>query len=47
VLGRVRIPGPVLYIYPLLIGGGVSFVSERGGFGVAELVDEPIATSSR
>jgi hypothetical protein len=42
VIGRIRVPGPVIYVFPLVIGGGVSFVSETGGFGVAELVDEPI-----
>ena len=47
VLGRVRIPGPVLYIYPLLIGGGASFVSQNGGFGVVELKNETTAPSTK
>jgi hypothetical protein len=47
VLGSVRIPGPVIYIYPLLIGGGVSYVSQHGGFGVAELKNEPVATTPK
>jgi hypothetical protein len=42
VMGRVRTPGPVLYVYPLVIGGGVSYVSTTGGFGVAQLVEEPL-----
>lgn len=40
VAGRLRLTGPVRYIYPLLVGGGASFVSEYGGFGVAEFVVE-------
>lgn len=40
--GRVRIAGPVTYIYPLLVGGGASYVSRYGGFGVVQFVDEPI-----
>jgi hypothetical protein len=47
VAGRVRLDGPVLYIYPLLVGGGASFVSEFGGFGVAKFVDEPVLTPTR
>lgn len=42
VAGRLRIPGPVRHIYPLLAGGGASYVSEFGGFGVARWIDEPI-----
>lgn len=40
--GSLRLPGPVLYIYPLLVGGGASYVSELGGFGVAKFMDEPL-----
>ncbi len=43
VAGNIRIDGPVRYIFPLLVGGGASFVSEFGGFGVAQFVEEPIA----
>jgi hypothetical protein len=45
VAGQLRLPGPVLYIYPLLVGGGASFVSELGGFGVAKFINEPVGTS--
>ena len=47
VIGQLRVAGPVNYIYPLLIGGGVSYVSESGGFGVAQFVDEPTADAKR
>ena len=47
VAGRIRFDGPVLYIYPLLVGGGASFVSEFGGFGVAKFVEEPIVPAKR
>ncbi len=46
-IGRLRLEGPVRYIYPLLIGGGASFVSDNGGFGVAVIVNEPIAPQAR
>ncbi len=39
---RLRIPGPVLYLAPLLAGNGASYVSELGGFGVARYIDEEI-----
>lgn len=42
IANNLRLDGPVLYIYPLLVGGGASYVSEYGGFGVAKFVDEPI-----
>jgi hypothetical protein len=43
VIGRVRLPGSVNYLYPLLVGGGAAYVSEFGGFGVVTLVEEPVA----
>lgn len=46
VVGRIRVCGPVLYIYPLLVGGGASFVSEFGGFGVAKYVEEPLSAAA-
>jgi hypothetical protein len=45
VVASLRFEGPVLYIYPLLIGGGASFVSEFGGFGVAKFVEEPLQSA--
>jgi hypothetical protein len=42
VVERLRIPGPVRYLFPLLVGKGASYVSEFGGFGVARFIDEPI-----
>jgi hypothetical protein len=41
VAGSVRLAGPVIYIFPLLVGGGASYVSEFGGFGVVQFVEEP------
>lgn len=41
VVGRLRMDGPVLHIYPLMVGGGASYVSVFGGFGVAQFVEEP------
>jgi hypothetical protein len=38
---QLRLPGPVTHLYPLMIGGGASFVSEYGGMGVARWVNEP------
>jgi hypothetical protein len=35
VIGRLRIDGPVRFIFPLLEGGGAAWVSEFGGLGVA------------
>lgn len=35
VLGRLRLDGPVRFIFPLLEGGGAAWVSEFGGLGVA------------
>jgi hypothetical protein len=46
-VARLRIPGPVLYIYPLLIGGGASYVSEYGGFGVVEWEERPLTWQER
>ncbi len=41
VVASMRIPGPVIWLYPLRTGGGVAWVSRFGGMGVAELaVDE-------
>jgi hypothetical protein len=45
VRAEVRLPGRVRYIYPLLVGGGASYVSEYGGFGVLQFVDEPTSPS--
>jgi len=42
VRARLRLEGPVLYLFPLLVGNGASYVSQLGGFGVAEFVDEPV-----
>ncbi len=39
--GRLRLEGPVRYIFPRLAGGAAVYVSEYGGFGVAEFVPEP------
>ena len=30
----VRLDGPVIFLDPLMLGGGVAYVSESGGFGV-------------
>ena len=30
----VRLDGPVFFLEPLMLGGGVAFVSESGGFGI-------------
>ena len=30
----IRLDGPVVYLDPLLLGGGVAYVSEKGGFGL-------------
>ena len=46
ILGRLRFAGPVLHIHPLLVGGGASFVSEFGGFGVAKFIEEPIGAQN-
>jgi hypothetical protein len=43
VLGSMRLPGSVKFLYPLLVGGGATYVSEFGGFGVISIIDEPIA----
>ena len=40
--GRLRLEGPVRYIFPRLAGGAAVYVSEYGGFGVAEFVPEPL-----
>ena len=40
VMGRLRLDGPVRFIFPLLGGGGAVYVSESGGLGVARL-EEP------
>jgi hypothetical protein len=42
VVERLRIPGPVRYLFPLMVGKGASYVSEFGGFGVARFIDEAI-----
>ena len=40
--GELRLPGPVLWIYPLRTGQGAVWVSHFGGLGVAEFTpDEP------
>ena len=36
VIGRLRLPGPVSWIFPQLSGNGAAYVSEFGGFGVVE-----------
>lgn len=36
VIGRLRLPGPVGWIFPQLSGNGAAYVSEFGGFGVVE-----------
>jgi hypothetical protein len=35
VVARLRLDGPVRFIFPLLSGGGAAYVAERGGIGVA------------
>lgn len=40
--GRLRLEGPVRYIFPRLAGGAAVYVSEYGGFGVAQFVAEPV-----
>jgi hypothetical protein len=35
VIARLRLDGPVRFIFPLLSGGGAAYVAERGGVGVA------------
>lgn len=40
VVGEVRIPGTVTWMFPLRTGGGVAWVSRTGGMGVCELVPE-------
>jgi len=40
VMGRLRLDGPVRFIFPLLGGGGAVYVSEFGGLGVARF-EEP------
>ncbi len=42
VRGRLRLEGPVRYIFPRLAGGAAVYVSEYGGFGVAQFVAEPV-----
>ena len=42
VRGRLRLQGPVRYIFPRLAGGAAVYVSEFGGFGVAQFVAEPV-----
>ncbi len=42
VQGRLRLEGPVRYIFPRLAGGAAVYVSEYGGFGVAGFVPEPV-----
>lgn len=37
---RLRLPGAVKYLFPLLAGKGASYVSEYGGFGAARFIDE-------
>ncbi|MHC5023955.1 MAG: hypothetical protein ACYTGG_08590 [Planctomycetota bacterium] len=39
---ELRLPGAVDRLFPLLTGGGAAFVSEFGGFGVAEIFRVPI-----
>lgn len=45
IVGRVRIDGPVRYLYPLRTERGVSFVSRYGGFGIARYAEEGMARS--
>ncbi len=35
---RLRLPGPVRYLFPVLTGSGAAYVSEFGGFGAAEFI---------
>lgn len=35
-IGSVRLEGPVIHLFPLRTGGGASWVSQWGGFGVVE-----------
>jgi hypothetical protein len=42
IIGQVRLPGSVTYLFPLLVGGGAAYVSEFGGFGELNLSEEPI-----
>ena len=30
----IRLDGPVIFLDPLMLGGGVAYVSYQGGFGV-------------
>jgi hypothetical protein len=46
VLGSMRLPGSVKFLYPLLVGGGATYVSEFGGFGVISIIDEPMAPTT-
>ncbi|MSR17944.1 MAG: hypothetical protein EXS00_02060 [Phycisphaerales bacterium] len=42
--GALRIPGPILFVFPRTVGGGASYVSSLGGMGVCEWVriGEPV-----
>jgi len=45
-LGRVRLDGPVRYLFALLTGRGAAYVAEFGGFGTVEVLEEPIVAES-
>jgi hypothetical protein len=42
VKAELTIPGPVAALYPLRVGGGATYVSTLGGFGVARWFAEVI-----
>lgn len=42
---RLRLNGPVRYLFPLRTDRGVAFVAEFGGFGIAQYVDRPALSS--
>lgn len=44
---RLRLPGPILYLFPLRLGDGAAYVSEFGGFGVVRMVSEPVDRTGR
>jgi hypothetical protein len=42
VRAELTIPGPIVALYPLRVGGGATYVSELGGFGVVRWIIEQI-----
>lgn len=42
VKAELRLPGPIITLYQLRVGGGATYVSELGGFGVARWIVEQI-----